>query len=214
MTAIDNDILHKGAGFGLLKQIIGAIPADISEVGYLGAVKFIVGKKLRKANLNDAFALLNEVLQQAQCLEPTKEEAEFAAQIEYEAQRASLSVDSGESLLCAIVIMRAFSWLVTGDKRAIQGLEELLSRKGDIQDIAGKVICLEQLLLRLIQKGDPLAIRSAICAQRSLDRSLAICFSCSSPEVGLTSWVEALESYLRELRAASPSILSSSSPVP
>lgn len=206
--AVDNDILHKGAGFGLLKEIIGVIPAHVHEVGVLQAAKFVVADKLRKTSLTDALALFEEVIQEAKCLEPTKAEAEFAAQLEYEALRAKLTIDTGESLLCAIVIMRAFAHLATGDKRAIRSLELLISSHGDtIKELAGKVVCLEQLILRIIQTTDAKIVQRAICAQSSLDKTLAVCFSCASPEIGPESWQECLSKYVQDMRSGAPTIL-------
>lgn len=206
-AAVDNDILLKGAGFGLLKELLSAIPAQVNEVGVLRAAKFVVVDRLRKAKLTDALVLFEQVIQQVQSLEPTESEAKFAAWMEYEALRANLNVDSGESLLCAITIKRAFAWLVTGDKRAIKSLEVLISSVVDITKLAGKVVFLEQLILRIIQDTNARIVQRAICAQPSLDKALAICFSCASPEVGPESWLQCLLSYVHDVRESAPTIL-------
>lgn len=206
-TAVDNDVLHKGAGYGLLTEMLGAIPARMHEVGILGSAKYVVARKLRKAKLTEALALLDQVVRQVQCLEPTEEEARFAAQLEYESQRENLSFDSGESMLCAIVIERSFEWLVTGDKKAIKSLEKLMSARGNTEKLAGRVVCLEQLMLRLIQGDRAPAIRSAICARPNLDKALTCCFSCGNQEGNPKSWAEGLMSYVQDVRAEAPSLL-------
>lgn len=206
-AAIDNDILYKGAGYGLLIDLIEAIPAQPKNVGVLGAAKFVVTAKLLKSRLSAALPLLDEVLRHVQYLEPTVAETGYAAQLEYEAQRAGLNIDTGESLLCAIVVERTLLHLATGDKKAIKGIDSLLAARGEINKLAGKVICLEQLVLRLIRGSDASAVRSAICAQATLDRALAACFSCASPEIKADGWEEGLASYIRDVRADAPSIL-------
>ena len=207
--AVDNDILHKGSGYGLLQEMINLIPAQVHEVNVLRTAKFVVTDKLRKANLADALSKFQQFIQRVQCVEPTASEAILAAELEYEAQCASLSFDTGESLLCAIAIKRSFSFLVTGDKRAINSLERLIlaSLRNEIIKLAGKVICLEQLMFRMVNNSDARSIQRAICAQPRLDKTLSICFSCTSPEVGPESWLQCLTSYISELRSSASTIL-------
>ena len=206
-TVVDNDVLYKGVSFGLLPRLIDAIPAKPHELGVLGLAKFVISRKLRKLGASPALEVFEQFLRDATSLEPTEAEAQYAADLEYEAQRIGLYVDSGESQLCAIVIVRALASLVTGDKRAIAGIEALLSARREIANLSGKVICLEQLLLRSVQNGDPTTIRDAICTNANVDRTLATCFSCRSPEVGVESCIEALDSYIAHLRSSAPTIL-------
>jgi hypothetical protein len=206
-AAVDNDILLKGCGFGLLADLLAVLPAHLYEIGFLGSAKFVVAERLRKANIPDALATLEQVIQEGHCFEPTEAEAKLAAELEYQAQRSNLNVDFGESLLCAVVIERTLNWLVTGDKRGIRGLELLASCVDQKLQLAGKVLCLEQLVLRLLQTSDAARLRSAICSRPGLDRSLTLCFSCASPEVKQESWAEALVSYVQDMRNQAPSIL-------
>lgn len=210
-AAIDNDILFKGACYGLLFDLISAIPSSAGDVGVLGAAKYVVSSKLRKVRLaqsvGEAAKRLEKVLRTAQVLEPTTDEQRYAAELEAAAQRANLSFDTGESQLCAIVITRAMSRLVTGDKRAIKALEWLLAARGETTKLAGKVLCLEQLLLRLIKGQHPKNVRSAVCEEPAVDKALTTCFSCYSPEIGPESWSEGLMSYIGDLRGAAPILL-------
>ena len=210
-AAVDNDILFKGASFGLLIDLIGTIPSDVSEIGVLGAAPFVVRDKLNKANLNHgperAIALLEELVGSAVILEPTVEETRFAAELEFAAMRANLNLDEGESQLSAIVIARALSWLATGDKRAIKVLDQLLVTQGKIAGMAGKVLCLEQLFLRLIRVLSAAAVRDAVCREPSIDRALAICFSCYNSNTDPDSWSQGLTSYIADLRDVAKTML-------
>lgn len=210
-AAVDNDILYKGACYGLLPQFIGVIPADVKDVGILGAAQYVVGRKLSKAKLNGdakrAVEIFQELLGQAMILEPREDEEKFAAELEYAAQRANLNLDAGESLLCAIVMVRAWSWLVTGDKRAVVGMEKVLAGRDEIGMLAGKVLCLEHILLRLIGSESTSSVRDAVCEEPDIDRALTNCFSCYSPEVGRDSWAVGLDSYIAALRAVAPTVL-------
>lgn len=205
-VVVDNDILHKGAGYGLLQEFLSAIPAQLHEVGILGAAKYVVRYRLKREKLDAAASTFEGVIEQMQQLEPTAEEAQFAAQLEFEAQRMNLNIDVGESILCAITIIRTLERLVSGDKRAIGGFEGLAKCFAEFEKLKGKVICLEQLLVRLLETNAG-AVRQAICGQTHLDRALTVCFSCSNPEVDPASWADGLASYIHHLRNIAPSIL-------
>lgn len=210
-SAVDTDVLFKGASYGLLRELVEAITPDLSQVGVLGAAPFILRSKLRRTKLTSSpenvALLIEQFVREAAVLEPTGEEARFAAQLEFNAQSANLSLHEGESLLCAIVIRRALSWLVTGDKRAVSSLEQLLESNHEAAPLAGKALCLEQLFLRLINEENGVSIRDAVCREVNVDRALAICFSCCSPEVGPESWLSGLRSYIADLRSEAPTLL-------
>jgi hypothetical protein len=210
-AAVDNDILFKGACYGLLDRLITVIPSTPAGVGVLGAAKYVVSSKIRRATLAKsaahALSRLEDLLQSAEVLEPTVEEQRYAAELEASAQQSRLQFDTGESQLCAIVMARAIPWLVSGDKRAIRALEQLLAGRDDASRLANRVVCLEQLLLRLVETEAGDAVRSAVCAEPAIDKALSACFSCHSTEVNPGSWSEGLSSYIRHLRCSAPRML-------
>jgi hypothetical protein len=116
-TALDNDLLIKGACFWLLPEIVSAARSTIETCGVLGAAKYVCSKALVVRGLQDACSFFNEVIQKFVQLEPTEAETSIAAEIELEAQRRGLELDAGESLLFAIVDLRDIAYLATGDKR-------------------------------------------------------------------------------------------------
>lgn len=210
-AALDNDILFKGACYGLLERFVAVIPAELHQTGFLGAAPFVLRARLQKVALSKA---PEEVLEQLQslfkmgvALEPTPDETKIAADIEFAAQRNNLGLDAGESQLCAIVITREIQSLITGDKRAIRALESLLLQDERVKILSGKVICLEQLAVRAINEDGPAAIRNSVCSEIEVDRSLAISFECSnpnpSPDVGLAG----LQSYIEDLRKTAKTLL-------
>ena len=213
--AADNDILFKGAWYGLLRELVGAIPSTTADTLVLGQAKFVVGKRLQRARHKgnpDAAAALehfNEVLAELVQAEPTPVEVGFAAQLEYSAQRAGLAFDTGESLLCAMVIHRGLHRLATGDKRAIRALETLSRQGNDLSTICGKVVCLEQLFLRLLGTHSPLAIRAAVCSRPDVDKALTACFGHSPSQNMAEDWASGLNSYIGALRREAPTMLDS-----
>lgn len=210
-AAIDNDILYKGACYGLVVELIRGIPATLEDVGFLFVARFVVRAKLRKATLVRAAAaaleLMEGVIARAQSLEPSIDEVRVAAELEHAAARANLDLDVGESQLCAIVLARGLPKLVTGDKRAIAALEVLLGAANKAGQLAGRVLCLEQLVRSLLNAGKGPQVRDAVCGEPSVDRALTACFSCTSPEVGPERWAEGLTSYINSLRSSAPSVM-------
>lgn len=209
-AAIDNDVLFKGACYRLLDELASRDSMN-SAVGVLGSARFVVPKKIEKANLNGdrakVLGTLNEFLSRATELEPAESEQKMAADFELAAQKLALNLDIGESQLCAIVVQRALDWLVTGDKRAIAAIEMLLCPEPRLMPLCGRVKCLEQLFADAIGRHGHATLRSAVCTEPEIDKALTICFSCKSETVDCTDVAEGLLSYIRDLRERAKQVL-------
>lgn len=208
---VDNDILFKGACYGLIGDLVSPICGDPGSAGVLGAARFVITKKIKRTALRGsvakALSSLDVFLSQAVVVEPTENEHVMAADFELAAQRAAVPLDAGESQLCAVLISRLLPMLLTGDKRAIEAFETLLDIDPRLQSLCGKVTCIEQLAARLLAQTDATTLRSSICAEPQVDRTLAICFSCTSEGIRPESFREGLQSYITALRAAASRIL-------
>lgn len=211
-AAIDNDILFKGACYRLLDELIATTCSDAETFGTLGSARFVVAKKIEKnrslRNPAAALAALSQFLDRSEALEPTEGERSMAADLELGAQRLSINLDSGESQLCAMLVLRVLPLLLTGDKRAITALEKLLDADSRLIALCGKVRCLEQLVYDALMQGDHATLRTAICSEPEADKALTICFSCKSQSVVFASIVEGLQSYVKALRAEATRVLS------
>jgi hypothetical protein len=210
--AVDNDVIIKAACYGLTTRFWPQAGLRY-QLGVLGAARYVVAKRIARSRLvghktaaQHAFAAL---LATASILEPTDVEVGLATEMEVMAQRAGLSLDAGESQLVAMTIHRAIPVLETGDKRAIRSIELLLDNVGGLEGIAGKVRCLEQIVLGCLAEPDaPDAVARAVCAEPNVDNALSICFRCySPPPEGHVLDPEAVTSYIASLRAAAPRVL-------
>ncbi|MGD0579737.1 MAG: hypothetical protein ABSC08_12495, partial [Bryobacteraceae bacterium] len=140
-------------------------------------------------------------------VEPTEDEQRMAAEFELAAQRAGLGFDAGESQLCTILICRSTPLLLTGDKKAIHAIEQLLDSESRLVALCGRVRCLEQLVLDIFSASpNPDTLRTAICSEAEVDKTLAICFSCHCDGSGL-DYAEGLKSYLADLQRRAPRVL-------
>jgi hypothetical protein len=210
-AAIDNDILFKGACYGLLTDLVSIVCPAEEAVGVLGSARFVVPNKIERSTLKQKPAsvleALFEFLSRATVLEPVTREQEMAADLELTAQRLGLSLDTGESQLCAILVHRFLSLLFTGDKRAIAAIERLLDVDPRLIPICGKVMCLEQAFASALARDGSVLLRCAVCAEPDIDKALTICFSCHSESVTVQSHTEGLQSYINALRAVATRVL-------
>jgi hypothetical protein len=213
MAAVDNDVLHKAAWYGLLEALVAAIPAERDRTLVLGEARYVVGKKLERSakkgvpGAAEALERFSAALNDFAHAEPTAAELSFAADLENAAQLSGLPLDAGESILCALTVHRSLDALATGDKRAIRALETLIEKHPAIKTLAGKLVCLEQLLMRAIEREDATAIRAGVCAAQHVDKAVTACFACSSAAIAAGDCVAALASYVADLRSGAPTLL-------
>jgi len=211
--AVDNDVLHKGTCFQLLSELLRAV-AGAERCAVLGQARFVVGKRLRKRPLTQgvesALAYFESAFADLEMIEPSSEEIAAAAELELAAQRLAVALDGGESLLTAVASSRKITRLFTGDKRAIEALEKMLEQRvATVEYLIGRLVCLEQgfdwMLAR--ELATIAMCRQAVCREKAVDIALAICFSCSSPEVPDERCHEGLRAYIESLRADAPQML-------
>ena len=208
---VDNDILFKVACFGLFDELILTNCQPEGSVGILGAARYVVPKKIQKnvqaTIATAAKAAFQTFVDVAEMIEPTEDEQVMAADFELAAQRAAVALDIGESQLCAVLIARVLPLLFTGDKRAICALENLLDTDARLNALAGKVKCLEQLVLQPLLADNYSRFRVAVCREPAVDKTLAICFSCKVEQATLEGTIEGLKSYIYDLRSQANRIL-------
>jgi hypothetical protein len=207
----DNDVLIKGAAYRILDSIPDVLGGP---VGVLGAARYVVPDAIDRhqglQDRNGASASWHSFLAAAVLLEPSSEEVELATAIETAAAEGGLPFDTGESQLCAIAICRSGILVVTGDKRAISAMERLQHVLECLRELAGRVACLEQLIQGLCDRFGIDEVREVVCSEPGVDRSLTVCFSCSSQQdVGVIDGA-GLESYVAAVREAAPSMLARS----
>lgn len=114
-------------------------------------------------------------------------------------------LDAGEIALVGMLCSDPSALLVTGDKRALKALA--VPALADIaQRIAGRVLCLEQVLLGELEMRGALALASAIEPYRELDTAVrcAVPLPAHATDVAIR---EGLGSYIGELNREAPRLL-------
>ena len=174
---VDNDVALKISCYSLVSQALRAITIDGSPPAMLGVARFVIRGRLSRArnvvDVERASAAFEQLMQVVTLLEPDESELALAADFEAEANRNNLELDGGESQLLAILIIRAYRLLLTGDKRAIAAMATVAPEQA-----TGRVACLEQLMAHIIGDVGAAAVRVVVCSEPNADRTLTLCCSC------------------------------------
>ena len=204
---LDNDVVLKMCAYGAADRLVEIATYDGRLPSILGVAGFSLGTQVRKlrsiVERDSAMANLRVFLDQAGRLEPTDREIGVAADMEEEAIRLGLELDTGESQLAAILLLRCAPLVVSGDKRALLALAAIVP-----EQVNGRFACLEQAVASAISgEGRLIPFRTAVCASRTVDKAIAICFSCSVSTTTLDQVLDGLRSYTDALRAQTGRLL-------
>ena len=208
---MDNDVLLKLSCYGLQSELEWFLSDRGATSAVLAVAAFVLPRYVdRLQSITDrdsARANLQKLLATCGHIEPSAEELAVAIELEEQAQLSGVQFDTGESQLISVLISRQAVLMITGDKRAIGAMDRL----GLTSDVHGRVGCLEQLILCFVVSGGAFQILASICQEDLVDKSLAICFSCSSPVVSCEAITDGLRSYIGAVRQVARSLLAEDS---
>lgn len=200
---VDNDIVEKLSRWEAADYMGRALDVDQSNIGYLETLRFVVGKRIERNGSCRAKQQLLAFLDEASAIDATDQEVALAAEIEEVAVKCELDMDTGESLLISVALVRGVAKLATGDKRAVCSCSPLARTVEDIVRLKGALISLEQILARLLAHIDSEDLRSRVCGA-PCDRTASIAFGCSAVSAAKGEAIlSALESYQRDLATRS-----------
>ena len=177
-VAVDNDVLLKAACYGLGSRLWPA-HAGNGDPGVLGAARFVLAigdsARLGGAGPGRRGSGADGVLPASGGAGADGCRARRGRGTRAACTAARRGARVGESQLAAMVAARDIPWLDTGDKRAVRGLETLVARSQTCARLCGRVRCLEQLLVLLLDEAadEYDAIAAAICGEPTSTRRLA-----------------------------------------
>lgn len=153
---LDNDIVLKICCFDSSQELSNCLAEFNAPLAVLGVGRFVVrklaAKKKEITNRSVVCKLVDEFLDSINSIEPTDNELLLAADFESTAQALNLPLDSGESQLLAVLVERLACLLVTGDKRAIKAIPDVVNHFGIESNVEGRVACFEQIILELVSR--------------------------------------------------------------
>jgi hypothetical protein len=195
---VDNDALIKLAHWHLLDRLVTTFDASWEEIGVLASIGFRARKRDAKLfRSNEVADELAMSLAQAGSLDVQDPEI-------FSRLQEIVGLDAGEVELIAACVAEPGSILITGDKRALEALAQ-----PDLENIAahlaGRVICVEQLLVMMADGDSPAAIIDSVVPYRDIDRAIACVIGAS----GCTdqNFRDGRASYISDLRSRTGALL-------
>lgn len=213
-AAVDTDVLLKVAAYRLAGELV-AVLAPFGEPMVLGLTHLIAAKQLARKrsvrNAEGAQAELAALLGMLGRLEPNDDEIGAAAEFATVAQDRGLPLDAGEAQLAAIVIRRGLPLLVTGDKRAIGALAELMDGATGREALVGRLACFEQTLASVAGLIGAQELRCRICAEPDVDGAMRLACACGREDWDTAQLDEACGSFVGDVRKRAGDLLTAGS---
>lgn len=195
---VDNDALIKLAHWRLLDRLATTFDAPWEEIGVLASIGFRAHKRDAKLfRSNEIAEELAICLTHAGSLD-VQDAAIFGRLQEI------VGLDAGEVELIAACVAAPGSILITGDKRALEALAQT-----ELEDVAvhlaGRVLCVEQLLVMMADGDSPASIIAAVVPFRDIDRAVG----CVIGANGCTdqNFRDGMASYIGALRSRTGALL-------
>jgi hypothetical protein len=204
---LDNDVLLKLSAYALLDDVIAVMNLTADRVYVLESAKFVFRDSPSVIRRYSQVAREQAIAFAENC---QKVHADVGSD-EFIALSRLKHLDAGEAgLLTATKNVTAFV-LVTGDKRCLSALASGVGIESIQQRLQGRVICLEQVILRLIRSLGFEVVKAQVLAAWDCDKSLQACFG-SREQAAEANVVEALEGYIAALMLEAPGLLADMEP--
>ncbi|MEL6492968.1 MAG: hypothetical protein AAFQ95_23710 [Cyanobacteria bacterium J06621_3] len=202
---IDNDILLKLVAFQLFEDGIATLGLAPDSLRVLPAARFMLLSRLNRQEYpQETLEKAITFLSNCQTIPTRQLPSDKDIPSEYKQLAPFRQIDPGEADLIVATANTTDFLLLSGDKRCFKALPAIPSPI--YARLQGKAICLEQIILKLI---DVLGFEE-VCARIKpavhQDKAIYLCFgySRSAPESQVR---EALQSCINEINIAAPGLL-------
>jgi hypothetical protein len=202
---LDNDIIHKLVAFQLFDEAIAIsdLQIDKTNLRVLPTAKhFFRGKQKKNGASPDP--VLAEVIELVSNCASAISDIDDAVTEELMQLQQVTEIHEGERALIVATRSQTDFLLLSGDKRCMRGLAKIPEQI--YKRLSGRVICLEQIILKLIEFQGFEFVRDRVLPMVSCDKSLQICFGVSS-SVSEENVIAGLNSYINEIRQQAPNLL-------
>jgi hypothetical protein len=200
---LDNDVILKLTTYRMLNQALDCLEIDRSDIRVLESARFVFGsKKLQKKY--SAETLLSAIEFVKSCATISAQDNDEYRLLEKQAKN---DIDPGEATLIAATFHESASLLATGDKRCLQALATIESLELIHKKLQGRVICLEQIICKLIETQGFDWVLEKVLPNLDCDKALKSAFG-SGSNSQYDTVLETLNSYIQDLQTTSSGILS------
>ena len=196
----DNDALFKLATYRLLGHLPDILGVTTSAIYVLDSLPYVALSKVERYGEEPVQRVLSFVEKTSKLGECDVDEQLYDHLLNVK------DIDPGEALLFAAGAEKRSARVITGDKRALRALCKV-DHRSVLNSLCGCMICLEQMVYRLIVHDDFMVVRECISAARDVDKVIqAIAFS-RGPDTPEDTAINALRSYTMNLRESTGQLL-------
>ena len=188
---LDNDVILKLSAFDLLDATIAALKISPENLRVLNTARFVFQGN-RKVSQNYSEVIRKRAIdfvKGCQTVNPVAS-PEFVV--------LERMLDVGEATLVAATRQISPFVLMTGDKRCLQALATQVELAEDAERLRDRVICLEHVILLLIQRMGFEMVKMRVLPEIACDTSLKACFGSGEKAIE-ENVVLALEGYITAL---------------
>ncbi len=168
----DNDILINLAAIDIIDESFAAVGVTLEETYLINTAKYVFGiKKRKRAEQRFGAATTDRLLDLIQ----RTNEINWQHNGDLTCLSNVAGIDPGEAIILSATNGRDGFLLATGDRRFVKALVENPACDHISNRIAGKVICLEQIILQTIAANGFDFVRRQVRASSTCDSSLRGC---------------------------------------
>jgi hypothetical protein len=200
---LDNDVILKLTTYRMLNEALDCLEIDRSDIRVLESARFVFGSRKLKKNYSEE-TLLSAVQFVESCTTISAQDNDEYRLLEKQAKN---DIDPGEATLIAATFQEAASLLATGDKRCLKALANIESLDLVHKKLQGRVICLEQMICKLIEIQGFEWVLERVLPNLDCDKALKSAFGSGSNSQCETV-LGNLRCYIEDLQITSSRILS------
>lgn len=196
---VDNDVILKLTSCDLFWEAIAALDCDADAVRVLKSAKHVFNSSKTRRKYSDLVCdQAISVVTQCQPIHRQARNPYLNLSLE--------NVDIGELILTFEAIGHENYLLATGDKRYLQALAQNKELEDMYRSLMGRVICFEQIIIRLVETQGFEVVRWKATSARDCDAALKAAFG-SGLLADQSNVLDSLNSYINEIQESCPGLL-------
>lgn len=197
----DNDIVIKLVQLGLIEEFKVVYAIQDSQIHILPTLKSVVAGKtfISKHGVTTSSKILA-------CISKFQEINNQVSASEMALLTSVQGIDVGEAVMFGASAHYSPFLIVTGDKKALKALAGEPRCTKITQRLQGKLICFEQVLLKIVERLGMDSVRKRLFLGRSCDKGLEGIMH--KENISKKEFFDGLSTYLRTLRKSSGGLLS------
>jgi len=206
---LDSDVIWKLATFDLLNELLGVLVAKKTDLFYLPELHYqLKSRRIWEKHDHDAIRRVLEFVKGIKRItmsDPVEQIILHAAKATY--QNRPERIDGGEQLLFMATKTLQLSIISTHDKKSLRTLANDSTCKAIHQRVKGRVMCLEQIVVRMIDKYGYKHIQEKIGPLCAIDEVMLHSFANGKTDHSEAECLKWLRDYIQRLNAETSNVL-------